>query len=63
MVSSITQDPYSIPKSLCLASFTNIKIGTPPRVTELGLHVAGARLPYFSDIGASIAATYRVSGA
>ena len=35
MVSSITQDPYSIVLSLSLDSFTNLKIGHPLRLTEL----------------------------
>ena len=35
MVSSITLDPYSIIKSLMEASFINLKIGRPPRLTEL----------------------------
>ena len=35
MVSSITQDPYSIVVSLNLDSFTNLKIGHPLRLTEL----------------------------
>ena len=35
MVSSITVDPYSIIKSLLEASFTYLKIGFPPRLTEL----------------------------
>jgi hypothetical protein len=35
MVSSITLDPYSIIKSLMEASFTYLKIGLPPRLTEL----------------------------
>ena len=35
MVSSITLDPYSIIKSLMEASFTHLKIGRPPRLTEL----------------------------
>ena len=35
MVSSITLDPYSIIKSLMEASFTNLKVGLPPRLTEL----------------------------
>ena len=39
MVSSITQDPYSIIISLNLASFVNLNIGAPPRSTEL--HLAG----------------------
>ena len=29
------QDPYSIPKSLYLANSINLKIGGPPRLTEL----------------------------
>ena len=29
------QDPYSIPKSLYLANSINLKIGAPPRLTEL----------------------------
>ena len=37
MVSSITVDPYSIIKSLLEASFTYLKIGLPPRLTELEL--------------------------
>ena len=35
MVSSITQDPYSIIISLNLASSVNLNIGAPPRPTEL----------------------------
>ena len=35
MVSSITQDPYSIIISLNLASSVNLNIGAPPRSTEL----------------------------
>eukprot|EP00966_Prymnesium_polylepis_P204605 4740155-Prymnesium_polylepis.1 len=35
MVSSITYDPYSMSKSLSLASYVNLKIGTPPCPTEL----------------------------
>ena len=35
MVSSITVDPFSIIKSLLEASFTYLKIGLPPRLTEL----------------------------
>ena len=37
MVSSITQDPYSIIISLNLASSVNLNIGAPPRPTELPL--------------------------
>ena len=37
MVSSITQDPYSIIISLNLASSVNLNIGAPPRPTELRL--------------------------
>ena len=35
MVSSITQDPYSIIISLNLASSVNLNIGAPPRPAEL----------------------------
>ena len=35
MVSSITQDPYSIIRSLSLASSMNLNIGAPPGPTEL----------------------------
>ena len=42
MVSSITQDPYSIIISLNLASFVNLNIGAPPRSTELSLGVVHA---------------------
>ena len=35
MVSSITLDPYLIPKPLKFISSTNLKIATPPRLTEL----------------------------
>ena len=35
MVSSITQDPYSIIISLILASYVNLNFGTPPRPTSL----------------------------
>ena len=35
MVSSITLDPYSIPKPLKFISSTNLKIAAPPRSTEL----------------------------
>ena len=35
MVSSITLDPYSIIKSLMEVCFTFLKIGLPPRPTEL----------------------------
>ena len=41
MVSSITLDPYSIIKPLTEAWFTILKIGLPPRLTEL--HVGGGR--------------------
>ena len=44
MVSSITLDPYSIPKPLKFISSTNLKIATPPRVTELILDLAGTAL-------------------
>ena len=37
MVSSITLDPYSIIKSLMEVCFTFLKIGLPPRPTELDL--------------------------
>lgn len=39
MVSSITQDPYSIIISLNLASSVNLNIGAPPRPTELPAHI------------------------
>ena len=39
MVSSITQDPYSIIISLNLASSVNLNIGAPPRPAELKMRI------------------------
>ena len=50
MVSSITQDPYSIIISLNLASSVNLNIGAPPRPTELGRGV----VLWMHDCGFSI---------
>jgi hypothetical protein len=56
MVSSITLDPYSIIKSLMEASFTYLKIGLPPRLTEL---LVGRR-PSSERIGHGVGASGRV---
>ena len=48
MVSSITQDPYSIIISLNLASSVNLNIGAPPRPTELLARVLYRPHPYAS---------------
>ena len=41
MVSSITQNPYSIMISLNLASSVNLNIGAPPRPAELAVCIRG----------------------
>ena len=46
MVSSITQDPYSIIISLKLASSVNLNIGAPPRPTELTAWLPVAAVSY-----------------
>ena len=43
MVSSITSDPYSVPKSHRLTSFMNLKVGIPSRLTELRLRYEGVK--------------------
>ena len=51
MVSSITQDPYSIIISLNLASSVNLNIGAPPRPTELTTAAPGAEYADCADCG------------
>ena len=57
MVSSITQDPYSIIISLNLASFVNLNIGAPPRSTELLVLL----LPHGTDRGLTLVRASYVS--
>ena len=67
MVSSITQDPYSIIISLNLASSVNLNIGAPPRPTELlfsrGRLISEASLPVFQRGWGRILQEFRPAGA